>query len=117
MLKTDMLESRMNQVIIPDYDSKVIRELLRFVYTGEVENIEDVAVDLIMAADKYQIDDLMAHCVKILSKKLAADNVVDLLLLADKLTNDELYQSCVDMIFVWVSRFMFLMKVSASFPF
>lgn len=52
MLTNDMEETRTNQVNITDYDSKVLEELLRYIYTGLIENAQEVAVDLIMAAKK-----------------------------------------------------------------
>ena len=43
---------------IPDVDFKVLREMLRFAYTGKALNLGKMAVDLLAAADKYGIEPL-----------------------------------------------------------
>ena len=52
MFGHDMLEDRENEVTIPDFGSSVIKELLKFIYTGYAGNLKELATELLAAADK-----------------------------------------------------------------
>lgn len=41
-----------NRVDITDVDHEVMREMLRFIYTGRAPNLDRMADDLLAAADK-----------------------------------------------------------------
>ena len=43
---------------IKDVEYEVLREMLRFVYTGKAPNLERMADDLLAAADKYALERL-----------------------------------------------------------
>lgn len=43
-----------NRVDIADVDHEVMREMLRFIYTGKAPNLEKMADDLLAAADKVK---------------------------------------------------------------
>lgn len=47
-----MEERKHNRVDITDVDHEVLREMLRFIYTGKASNLEKMADDLLAAADK-----------------------------------------------------------------
>ena len=64
MFKHDMLENKSNIVNIPDVDNEVLKQMLRFIYIGQVENMETIASGLFIAADKYNIEDLKTKCEK-----------------------------------------------------
>lgn len=44
-----------NRVDIADVDHEVMREMLRFIYTGKAPNLEKMADDLLAAADKVSL--------------------------------------------------------------
>ena len=53
-----------NRVDIADVDHEVMREMLRFIYTGKAPNLEKMADDLLAAADKVGYvcgDDIYWH--------------------------------------------------------
>ena len=84
MFEHEMAEKIENAVTIVDIDSKVFREILRYIYTGKVKNLEEVAFDLLTAADKYDLRKLKILCeMFIYNATLTKDNVMDLLILAD----------------------------------
>ena len=78
MFEHDMEESKRNRVDVTDVDSDVMADMLRFIYTGKVQNfpkllvntfisflflfqapnLETMAADLLAAADKYALDRL-----------------------------------------------------------
>lgn len=52
MFTADMSESNKNIVIINDFEFDVMQELIRFIYTDQVENMKELATSLLLAADK-----------------------------------------------------------------
>lgn len=52
MFEHEMEERKHNRVAIMDVDHEVLREMLRFIYTGKAANLEKMADDLLAAADK-----------------------------------------------------------------
>lgn len=55
MFEHEMEERKRNRVDITDVDHEVLREMLRFIYTGRAPNLEKMADDLLAAADKVCI--------------------------------------------------------------
>ena len=47
-----------NRVDIQDVDHEVLREMLRFVYTGKALNLDKMADRLLAAADRYDLEPL-----------------------------------------------------------
>ena len=82
MFQHDMLENRTNETEITDVTPAAFRALLRFIYTGQCE-VGVLAEEILVAANKYDIQELKEICAKKLHKKLTADNAVDLLIFSD----------------------------------
>lgn len=55
MFEHEMEERKRNRVDITDVDHEVLREMLRFIYTGRAPNLDKMADDLLAAADKVHI--------------------------------------------------------------
>lgn len=55
MFEHEMEERKQNRVAISDVDHDVLKEMLRFIYTGKAPNLEKMADDLLAAADKVFI--------------------------------------------------------------
>lgn len=99
MLTTDMQEAKMNSIEIPDFDSKTMKELLRFVYYKKVENLNALVFDLIYAAEKYEIAKLKMICCNHIISILSQKNVLDALIVADRMSGmQKLFQTCVSCI-------------------
>ena len=95
MFKNDTKENHENTIVITDIDLKVFQELLRFIYSGKIEDMDAIVMDLLVAADKYSIDGLMMKCEQYLQNSLNPDNVIDILVLADNHNADNLRQSAI----------------------
>lgn len=52
MFEHEMEESKQNRVMISDVEHEVLKEMLRFIYTGKAPNLDKMADDLLAAADK-----------------------------------------------------------------
>ena len=85
MLESDMVEKKRKVIIIKEINSDIVKEMLKFMYTGKCE-VNDANVDpqtikqLIEAANMYQLDSLKAFCGDIIISSLVPDNALSLLL-------------------------------------
>ena len=96
MFQHDCKESRNLVVNVEDVSPEVFQEILRFLYTGSIHEMDKFAMDLLVAADKYQMDSLKEECASTLSKKLVVNNAVRILVLAHLHNCPELLQSALD---------------------
>ncbi len=58
MLNSDMKESQTGQVEIKDFDSTVIRLLVKYFYSGEIPDDDECSLDFLKAADIFGEDKL-----------------------------------------------------------
>ncbi len=54
MLSHDTVETSSNVCEIKDFDYETIYEIIRFIYCGRVENLREMALKLLPAADKVR---------------------------------------------------------------
>lgn len=78
MFANSMRETNEGVVKISDEDESLFREILRFIYQGTVENLEENASDLFILSDKYDIPELTSFCEKYLLKQLGVDNAMEM---------------------------------------
>ena len=62
MFSNDIEEKEEWRVELPDFDITVLTEMLRYIYTEEVHNIEQYSYDLLILADKYALGGLKHMC-------------------------------------------------------
>ncbi|XP_026808520.1 speckle-type POZ protein A isoform X1 [Rhopalosiphum maidis] len=98
MFEHEMEERKQNRVAITDVDHEVLREMLRFIYTGRAANLERMADDLLAAADKYALERLKVMCEEALCNNLSIDNAADILILADLHSADQLKVQTIEFI-------------------
>lgn len=82
MFKHDTRENRENLIEIVDCDFNVLTELIRFMYTGMVRNLENIAKDLLITADKYNTNKLKFLCENYISHNKSIENCIGLYLYA-----------------------------------
>ena len=84
MFKHEMAENVNNTVTITDINHQVFEEVLRYIYTGKISSLTDeIAAELLVAADKYVLDRLKIICEMFIGKNLTKENVTDMLIVAD----------------------------------
>ncbi|XP_046982639.1 protein roadkill [Schistocerca americana] len=98
MFEHEMEERKYNRVDITDVDHEVLREMLRFIYTGRATSLEKMADDLLAAADKYALERLKVMCEEALCTNLSIENAADILILADLHSADQLKAQAIDFI-------------------
>jgi speckle-type POZ protein len=84
MFEVDMKEAKERVVDIKEVDPNVLRELLRFLYQGEVEMSPKMSMRLYELADRYLMQDLKENCLYYMVHHITVLNVVDLFCLAKK---------------------------------
>lgn len=79
----------------------ISRCMLRYMYTGEMELDTEVANVLILA-ERYQIDDLKLICERKLCNQIDKNNVGEMLYLADLYNCKILRKAVVDLVSLWI---------------
>ncbi|XP_064455128.1 speckle-type POZ protein-like [Ornithodoros turicata] len=90
MFKNNMKEKQENRVHLDDISAEALQEMITFIYTDTAPNMASLAVDLLHAAEKYDLKRLKSMCEYSLACSLTVDNVVEMLRLATKLNADRL---------------------------
>lgn len=99
MFTSKMLEKETSRVEIIDIESKIFKLLLRFIYCGKIGSIEANELQkLILAADKYSVENLVNICGNRLFSKLSIENAVHTLMIADLVRINYLKKNCIDLI-------------------
>ena len=88
MIDSDLEETETGRCEMPDISTETLDTLVRFMYYNSTKDLESKqhARDVLVAADKYQMNDLKETCERILAADLKNENAIELLLLADKVT-------------------------------
>lgn len=94
-----------NVVEIKDVEPEVLNEMLRFMYSAKVNNISNLAENLLAAAEKYGIVDLKTECEKFLCQNLSFENAVHYFEVADDHKADDLKNKSLKMITNNIQKF------------
>ncbi|XP_057318588.1 speckle-type POZ protein B-like [Microplitis mediator] len=92
MFTHELKENRNSEVDIPDIDPEIFNKMLEFIYTDEINNLDEDAESLLESADKYQLLNLKSLCEESLSKSVSIDNAIELMILADLHNADTLLE-------------------------
>lgn len=95
MFESKFKEGQTKSVEIKDTTAAVLKEMLKFIYTGSAPNLEkpEMTKPLFLAADKYQIEALKIQCEECLSSSLKIGNVVGYLVLAHLHSAPKLFEA------------------------
>ena len=84
MFKEGTKEQLNSCVIIEDIDSDIFEVFLRYLYSGEVDQLAEMYLELFAAADKYDVQSLRKTCIQHMAKNISVDNTLDVLALAER---------------------------------
>ena len=102
MFQGNMKEKKTMTVIVKDLHPDVLEEVLTFIYTGKCPNVDNLARDLLGAADKYQVEVLKTVCIEKLCNRIDVNNCVDYLVIGDMYQVDLLKKCSLDFIAKYV---------------
>jgi len=84
MFKEGTKEHQENYVNIQDIDSAIFEVFLRYLYTGQVDKLDGMCLDLFAPADKYDVQPLREICIRHMATNISVDNAVNVLILAER---------------------------------
>lgn len=80
----DTSESKTGILEIKDVEYNVVKEMLQFIYCGRSSSeLSEIASELMIAADKYRLEELKNHCEQSLIQSINFENACQLLIIAD----------------------------------
>lgn len=99
-ISTELEQNESQKISVTDISAETMMELLRFVYCGYVNNIDRIALNLLQAAVKYEIEDLTGICLTSLvnNPNLTEGNVMMMLEVANTYNEKHLKDNCIDFI-------------------
>jgi len=100
MFQQDFVEKKTGIVEIEDTQPEVFRQLLQYLYTGQSDDMhkEEMALNLLVTADKYGVESLKEECALILIKNLKVENATQILLTAHLHSSSKLLQQTMSFI-------------------
>ncbi|KAG5671297.1 hypothetical protein PVAND_001502 [Polypedilum vanderplanki] len=97
MFTSVMIEARSNKINIEDADGDAIKEFLRFIYLGEIEDKKQL-LPIFYLAEKYDLSALKSYCAYLSLNHVNYDNVLGLIDLADRCNENLMFYNCVKFI-------------------
>lgn len=76
MLENEMEENRTRTIKITDFSYEVLRQFVHYLYTAETFPDEQMAYDLLVLAEKYQVKHLRTVCEKFITSRVNNDNAI-----------------------------------------
>lgn len=89
MLDTEMVEVTTGEIIIRDIDCPTLKEVIHFIYTGELSGKKVDLQNIWYAADKYDVNGLVEElCSKMKNENISGEEVADLLVISKRHNSD-----------------------------
>lgn len=98
MFTIGMKEQTDKKIYITNIAKEICNSMLSYIYTNKLNDLNNIANNLIFIADKYNIQDLLELCKETLIKNINAANVFDTLIIADDLHMKDLELYCLQYI-------------------
>jgi len=95
MFNHNMTENQSREVEIPDLDLETVKDMLKYMYAGKIDNLNTRSPRLLEAADKYQLSELKQICEEVLCDSLTVDTCLECLVLADLHNAEQLKDAAV----------------------
>ena len=92
----NMAEAKSGIVKIDDFKAEVIETLLYFLYHEEVKDTKMINTELLHAAEKYNIPELLEVCTDYLKQNLSFENALDVLVSAHLTNQKALFNAASD---------------------
>ncbi|CAG9806498.1 unnamed protein product [Chironomus riparius] len=98
MLEAEATDCGNNKIKLNDIDSKTMKALVLYLYTGDLVINQSMSSKLLYAAEKFQLNNLKTICISSLSESLELENVLETLILADHYEEKILEENCIGFI-------------------
>lgn len=84
MFQNEMKEKHSDEVHVNNISHKVLKEMVLFMYSDKVNDMDAIAGDLMIAADYYDLPDLRIMCLKSLEANVTFKNFAYSLYIAER---------------------------------
>lgn len=91
-------ESRDRIIHIKDVDHDVMHEMIRFLYYDEIPRMNELAVKLLIASNRYEIPKLESECKDYLMENVSIENFAEVLVASNMLGIADLKDTAIDFI-------------------
>ncbi|CAL1283644.1 unnamed protein product [Larinioides sclopetarius] len=96
MFEHDTLEKSDNRIVIEDISGDAMKQLLRYLYTGDTEELSTQEfVSLFVAADKYDLPKLKQNCSTALCSRVTSDMALNVLVVANLHGDEDLKNAAI----------------------
>jgi hypothetical protein len=92
------IEGKNGIIEINDIRHEVMYELVRYLYCDKIPKIAELAPDLMMAADKYDVPSLKEKCAVHLTTEITIENFAETLIAADQMQHEKLKKAAINFI-------------------
>jgi hypothetical protein len=92
---TEFSEKISGTIHIEDFNAKTMNTMLKYMYQNKITYKEATDLNLIVAANKYNIVDLVLKCEKIISLTMSMTNILDVLAVSYYLPTMILYEKAI----------------------
>jgi len=93
MFMSGMQEARENKMAIENVSPEIMACFIEYLYLGKLNNLKDLAKDLFILADKYDVSRLKEECIESLLSSFTKDNILERLHLAFRYNNSDLKET------------------------
>lgn len=98
VFQSKMMESVKGEIRIDDADKDVLKEMLRYIYSTKVEEKFDKFGELLVLANKYEVEDLIKYCGTKILESLNTENAFEIGTFAELHNAEDLMHQCVKFI-------------------
>ncbi|XP_055944340.1 TD and POZ domain-containing protein 5-like [Argiope bruennichi] len=96
MFEHETLEKNNNRIVIEDLSSDAMKQLLRYLYTGDTDELStQELVSLFVAADKYDLPKLKKNCSASLCSRVTSDMALNVLVVANLHGDEDLKSAAI----------------------
>jgi len=112
----NMTENQRKEIDIEDLDIETVKDMLKYMYAGKIDNLNTRSPRLLEAADKYQLSELKEICEEVLCLALDADICLECLVLADLHNAEELKEAAVKFVVEHSTEFVDQVDKFKAYP-
>lgn len=102
MFTNNMKEKIESVVTIEDISYEILQEFFRFIYTGKVNDLEKIVEELLVAAEKYCIEELKGTCEDTMCRYLSKNNAISYLKLGILNNAEKLLTSAIECVSLYL---------------
>jgi len=95
---SSFIEGGADVITIKEVDKDVFLALLKFIYTNEIEIIQNRAVDILINAARFLLDELKQRIELAMESDISNDTVIDMLMFSDSADTPKLRKACISFV-------------------